>query len=78
MYPKHTNQQPYCGFFSNFASEVIADKMYDKMIERCYDKLKEYVVVNVEDTNSAGFRGTLFEKFCHRLWSSPGREKLKG
>ncbi|KAG9400028.1 hypothetical protein AC1031_010949 [Aphanomyces cochlioides] len=42
------------------------------------DQLTAFMVANAEDTNSSGFRGKLFEIFCHRLWASFGEHRLVG
>ena len=78
MYPRHTDGVLYRGFYLDFSSEEIANRLYDRMVESCYDKLTEFIVANAEDSNSGGFRGTLFEIFCHRIWSHHGAAQLKG
>jgi hypothetical protein len=78
MYPRHEDQHEYRGFFLDFASEEIANKIYDRMVEKCFEKLTEFIVANEEDANTGGFRGTLFEIFCHRMWLNIGIATLEG
>ena len=78
MFPQHSSSQAYCGFYVTFGSNNIAEKVYDKLMNDCTDALTVFMVTNAEDTNSSGFRGKLFEIFCHRLWTSSGEHRLVG
>ncbi|KAF0696107.1 Aste57867_13115 [Aphanomyces stellatus] len=75
---EHSDSRAYSGFYVTFGSDTIAEKVYDKLMNDCKDKLTEFMVTNAGDTNSSGFRGKLFEIFCHRLWSSSGGHMLIG
>ncbi|KAF0704118.1 hypothetical protein As57867_007403, partial [Aphanomyces stellatus] len=78
MFPQHSSSQAYCRFYVTFGSNNIAEKVYDKLMNDCMDALTAFMVTNAEDTSSSGFRGKLFEIFCHRLWSSSGEHRLIG
>ncbi|KAF0707041.1 Aste57867_6672 [Aphanomyces stellatus] len=78
MFPKHSGSRAYSGFYVTFGSDTIAEKVYDKLMNDCMENLTEFMVTNAGDTNSSGFRGKLFEIFCHRLWSSSGGHMLIG
>ncbi|KAF0690949.1 hypothetical protein As57867_017668, partial [Aphanomyces stellatus] len=78
MFPKHLGSRAYSGFYVTFGSDTIAEKVYDKLMNDCMENLMEFMVTKAGDTNSSGFRGKLFEIFCHRLWSSSGGHRLIG
>ncbi|KAG9400030.1 hypothetical protein AC1031_010951, partial [Aphanomyces cochlioides] len=78
MFPQHASSRAYFRFYVTFGSNNIAEKVYDKLMNDSMDQLTAFMVANAEDTNSSGFRGKLFEIFCHRLWASFGEHRLVG
>ena len=71
---KNTNFRAYT---LGFASTIIVDKIFDKLIEDSYSRLTEFLATNLHATGGpSALKGDIFEKLVHRSFADNNESRI--